>query len=73
VAVSDSRITGRAAQAAAGIVVSTLLGHQHHLIDLGAGSLLTVMAIAVVPPLVHKWQSGARRVRPLTIEREKTP
>lgn len=58
---------------AACIIASTLLGHQHHVIDLAAGGLLTVMAIAIVPPLVHKWQSGAWRVRPLTIEREKTP
>src|SRR5262249_38786418 len=40
----------------AAIVASTLLGHQHHLVDLVAGAALTWIATALVPPLVLKWQ-----------------
>ena len=57
---------------AAGIVASTLLAHQHHIIDLAAGAVLTVLAIAIVPPLVRRWQDGRWRVRPPIIRRERT-
>ena len=48
----------------AAIVASTLLAHQHHLLDLVAGVMLTVVAIATVPPLVWRWQRN--RMRPRT-------
>jgi membrane-associated phospholipid phosphatase len=39
----------------AAIVASTLLAHQHHLADLAAGALLSVLAVRYVPPRVRQW------------------
>jgi membrane-associated phospholipid phosphatase len=60
----------------AAIVVSTLLGHQHHLVDLAAGAVLTWIAIVVVPPRILKLQRDRSRRRtgltPLGAESGKT-
>jgi membrane-associated phospholipid phosphatase len=39
----------------AAIVASTLLAHQHHLADLAAGALLSLLAVRYVPPRVRQW------------------
>jgi membrane-associated phospholipid phosphatase len=48
------------------IILSTLLGHQHHLVDLAAGFLLAAIAVVTVPPLVRRWQWRELRPRALT-------
>jgi membrane-associated phospholipid phosphatase len=48
---------------AGAIAASTLLTHQHHLVDLAAGALLSGLAVRYVAPRVREWvdarQSGA--------------
>jgi hypothetical protein len=47
---------------AGAIAVSTLLTHQHHLVDLAAAGLLTAVCTRYVPPRVRHWlEARARR------------
>jgi membrane-associated phospholipid phosphatase len=48
----------------AGIVVSTLLTHQHHLVDLATGALLSIFAVSLVPPLVTRLRLAALELVP---------
>ena len=46
---------------AAAIAVSTLLIHQHHLVDLAAGAALTAVCVRYVPPRIRHWQEARSR------------
>jgi membrane-associated phospholipid phosphatase len=48
----------------AGIVASTLLTHQHHLVDLATGALLSIFAVSLVPPLVTRLRPAALELVP---------
>jgi len=53
----------------AAIVASTLLAHQHHLADLAAGALLSVLAVRYVPPRVRQWLQVRSRQKPRVRQR----